>query len=96
MSQAHLVSLQGALTILCGQAQRESLMAALEGHPGNLLLDLSGIEAFDSAGVQLLLATRRSLEERGASLVLHDVAPAVRDVLETYGLHGLLPRPEAA
>jgi anti-sigma B factor antagonist len=94
MSATQPVCLEGALTIVCGQAQRELLLAAIEGTGSECVIDLSAIEAIDSAGVQLLLAAQRSLEERGARLALQAVPPGVRQVFETYGLQALLGGPQ--
>ena len=53
-------------------------------------LDLGAVESMDSSGVQLLLALRRSLQDRGQDLVIQRASVAVRDVLGTYRLQALL------
>jgi anti-anti-sigma factor len=82
--------LHGALTVAHGQQQRDELLGATLTAAPDLVLDLSAVEAFDSAGVQLLLATRRSVELRGGSLALRAPSPTVCEVLHTYGLEALL------
>lgn len=57
---------------------------------GNLTLDLGEVTDFDSAGVQLLLAARRSLAERGQRLQVATASPVVRDGLQVFGLQSLL------
>jgi anti-anti-sigma factor len=83
----------GALTIAAGQAQRELLLAALPPHGEALALDLSAIDAFDSAGVQLLLAVRKTLVANGGRLELPAVSEVVEAVLASYGLLGMKPGP---
>ena len=49
-------------------------------------LDLSAVAAIDSAGVQLLLALRNSLADRGKVLHCHGAQPAVAQALQVLGL----------
>jgi anti-sigma B factor antagonist len=67
---------------------REQLLAHLEA--GSSCLDLSGVSACDSAGVQLLLAARRSAQQRGQTLELLQPSDAVLESLRRYGLGPLL------
>ncbi|MEK8050634.1 STAS domain-containing protein [Ideonella sp. DXS22W] len=85
--------LDGELTIPQAAAVRERLLAVLDTAPDGLLLDLGEVEAFDSAGLQLLLATRHSLAERGLALTLTACSRPVADALRVYGLQALLPAP---
>ena len=78
------------LTIVQAAEAHASLAQALAGRTGDLQLDLGGVTDFDSAGVQLLLATRRSLAERGDALQLSAASAAVRDALGVFGLDSLL------
>jgi anti-anti-sigma factor len=84
------------LTIAFAAAARELLADAVQSGHGDFALDLRGVTDFDSAGVQLLLAARRSLAERGDALRLVGASPAVRDALRTFGLQDLLPLPASA
>jgi anti-sigma B factor antagonist len=82
-------SLQGELTIPHAAQQREQLLATVgeaikKKHA--VQLDLSAVEAFDSAGLQLLMATRRSLQQAGLALHLQGTSGPVRDVFAVYGL----------
>jgi anti-anti-sigma factor len=79
------------LTIAFAAATRDTLAAALQTGHGDLALDLGGVTDFDSSGVQLLLATRRSLLERGDMLQVVATSATVNDALATFGLHDLLP-----
>lgn len=86
MSEPTVVQLEGGLGVVDAARQREQLLALLERHPGELGLDLTQVDEIDTAGVQLLLATDRSLRERGHRLHLIEVSPAVRQALRIYGL----------
>jgi anti-anti-sigma factor len=78
------------MTIAHAAAWHEALVQALAGG-GDLRLDLASVSDFDSAGVQLLLATRHSLLQRGAALHIVAASTAVGDALATLGLQDLLP-----
>jgi len=86
MSEPTAQRLEGGLSVVEAAQQREHLLALLESQPGDLDLDLGQIEEVDTAGVQLLLATARSLRERGHQLRLVQVSGAVQQALRTYGL----------
>jgi anti-anti-sigma factor len=80
------VALGPDMTIAQAAAWRDTLVDALCTASGNLALDLSAVTDIDSAGLQLLLATRRSLHERGAALTLAGLSPTVADALAVFGL----------
>ena len=89
-----VLPLDGELTIPHAAVQRERLLAWLaETDPAAgaevpaPTLELSAVEAIDSAGIQLLLALRHSLANRGQVLHCHGVPPPVADALTLYGLH---------
>jgi anti-sigma B factor antagonist len=78
------------LTIPFAAAARDTLFDAVRSTRGDLALDLQGVTDVDSAGVQLLLAARRSLTERGDMLHLQAPSACVREALTVFGLTGLL------
>jgi anti-anti-sigma factor len=78
------------MTIAHAATWYAALAAALQEAPATLALDLSGVTDFDSSGVQLLLATRRSLVERGDALHIVAASPPVSEALATFGLQALL------
>lgn len=87
----HALRLDGELTIPQATAVRDRLLAVLDTAPDGLALDLGAVEAFDSAGLQLLLATRHSLAERGLALTISACSTPVAEALRVYGLQALLP-----
>ena len=74
------------LTIAFAAAGRDTLLQALTDAPGDLQLDLGGVTEMDSAGLQLLLSTQRSLAQRGQRLHVTASSPAVDAALATFGL----------
>jgi len=91
MSDATTICLDGDLNIQAAAGACEILRAALAAAPGDVVLDLSQVQAFDSAGAQLLLAAQRTLGARDRVLRVADPAPVVVEALSTLGLHALLP-----
>lgn len=78
------------VTIAQAAQWREQLLAWLSDGRTSLALDLSEVADFDSAGVQLILATRRSLAERGGTLSLRAASATVADALRVFGLQDCL------
>ena len=83
-----VLALEGDLTIHHAAELKDRLLAALAA--GTRCLDLSDVAECDSAGVQLLLAARRSAQESGQPLTLAPVSEPLREVLQRYGLLHLL------
>ena len=88
--QASALNLGPELTIAFAAACHQQLAEALGSGGRGLTLDLSSVTEFDSAGLQLLLATRRSLAARGQALHIHEPSAVVRDALAVFGLLDLL------
>jgi anti-anti-sigma factor len=72
------------------QAQWLEQLAAQAEAPQPWALDLSAVQEIDSAGLQLLLALRRALVERGQSLTLLSPSAVVAAALASFGLSGTL------
>ncbi|EJN34237.1 anti-anti-sigma regulatory factor (antagonist of anti-sigma factor) [Pseudomonas sp. GM78] len=81
----HGLSLVGELNIYSAATLRQELLQALEPH-SQLLIDLAGIEDFDTAGVQLLLVLEREAvrQEKVVNFVRHSAV--VWEVLELLNL----------
>jgi anti-anti-sigma factor len=75
--------IDGELTIYRAAELAAAMKAALAdvADGGLLEVDLSEVAEMDSAGVQLLLAAKRSAGESGRSLRLSGRSPAVDEVL---------------
>jgi anti-anti-sigma factor len=82
-----VLQLDGELTIAQAAAVRERLLAWLP--QGDSAIDASRVDACDSTGVQLLLALRRTLQERRQTFDLQAPSAPLREVLQRYGLQDL-------
>jgi len=80
--------IEGEFTIYRAAELAEAMKASLAQVPsgGAFELDLSGVTEMDSAGVQLLLAARRTTDETGRALRVAARSPAVVEVLDTLQL----------
>ena len=52
----------------------------------SLILDLSGVSLFDSAGFQLLLVASRKAGTEGRELVIREKSGQVQSILDLYGV----------
>lgn len=89
MSETMAPRIGPEFTIVHAAAHRETLLAALGTCPGDLTLALADVMEVDSSAVQLLLALRRTLQERGHQLRLTSISRPVHDVLALYRLQWL-------
>ena len=72
--------IDGDLTIYTVHSWKEKILRAL-GTPGEVVLDLSQVEEFDSAGLQLLMLARRECESTQKALRLRTPAESVMRAL---------------
>ena len=70
---------------------RASGEAVLNAAPGVARISLSDLEDCTSVVVALLLAWVRYASARGCDLVLTDVPADLRNIIDLYGVAGLLP-----
>jgi anti-anti-sigma regulatory factor len=54
----------------------------LHVNPSNLVVDATGVEFDDAAGVRLIARMQAILERRGATVVIDGLRPAARQVLD--------------
>lgn len=80
------VIIEGELTVYAVHALKERLLIALSVSD-ELQLDLSGVSEVDGAGVQLLIATKREVQQRGGRLKL--TAPPPAQLIEAMELTSL-------
>jgi|SRR6185437_1800518 len=85
------VHVDGEMTIYtCGEIKAR-LLEQLQAHPKAAELDLSRVTEIDTAGLQLLLMTRRYLSEAGLALRVVNPSRVVSEVLELCRLDTLAP-----
>ena len=74
-------------------AEAFAVLAELQALPapaGPLRVDASGLTAFDSAALALLLQARRLAQARGQAFELADPPPGLRQLAQLYGVGALL------
>jgi anti-anti-sigma factor len=81
--------IEGELTVFTVHALKERLMAALADSTA-LQINLSDVSEVDGAGIQLLLATKREVQQRGGELSLTGHPPQLMAALELADLRGEL------
>lgn len=89
---APVLALTGELSIYQAQELKKTLLDAVQ--PGaTLVLDLSGVTALDTAGVQLLLLAQRSAQAQQGDLHIRHPSAPVLEVLQLLRLDAQLLQP---
>jgi anti-sigma B factor antagonist len=101
MSNPCAFSVDGELTIYRAAELRAALQAALAGvvDGDELQVDLSGVTEMDCAGVQLLMAARKTARAAGRDVRISQRSSVVTEVFETLQLATYFddtPSPSAA
>jgi anti-sigma B factor antagonist len=94
--QRSVVRLQGELDVSNRDRLRQAINSVLEHHPATLVVDLSGLNFTDCAGLSVLIWAHKRLAGRGHQLVITGANPIIRRLvnladLDTY-LHLSTPR----
>jgi anti-anti-sigma factor len=89
---ARVLRIEGEMTIYRAAELRQVLLDAL-APPGDLNIDLSGVTEIDSAGVQLLVAAKKSAQANSTELHLTGHSAEVLEVLEIFNLGGYFGDP---
>ncbi len=83
------IFMAGELTIYQALNLKQQIVAALEQSHLDLeplRIDLSGVTECDGAGLQLLLASARSVAGTETELILHQVPQLITDLFTTYNI----------
>ena len=78
-----------ALTVAAAQSQLQQQMRALPAG-AQIVLDASGVQSFDSAGLALLLACRRAALQHQQSLCVQGWTSSLQSLAQVYGVMPLL------
>jgi len=86
-------SLAGRLDSLSSPILEEQLRPLLESEEGGarVVFDCRELSYVSSAGLRVLLMTRRSLGDRGGGVALSGLSSPVHDLLRLAGLDAILP-----
>ena len=85
-SETSIVRPAGGIDIHTSPALRGELAALLEQQPMRVIIDLSAVTHLDSSGVGTLVEFKRRLERRNGKLILAELSPGVRGILEVLKL----------
>ena len=84
------VHVTGTLDVRSVSRARETLEAALAMGAGDLVVDLSGLEALDAAGLGVLVSAHRKAQRLDRRLVLRRAQPPLLRTLAVTRLHRVL------
>lgn len=90
------VSLAGDLDLFAAPAARQLLAKECASEPKQLVIDISGLDFIDSAGLETLVVAERALDANGGTFTLIGASERVLRLLELTGLSQLLGVPDAA
>ncbi|HUS62427.1 MAG TPA: STAS domain-containing protein [Acidimicrobiales bacterium] len=76
---------RGEIDLQTGPALQQALDEVIRSGTGDVVVDLSGVEFMDSAGLNVLVRAVKQLIEQDRCLVLHAPTPAVRRILTLGG-----------
>ena len=93
----HMLALPAVLTAQTVRAAQQQLHKQLAALPraAQVVLDASSVQAFDSAGLALLLECRRIAQAQQQVLRVQGWTPSLRSLAQVYGVLPLL-NPEAS
>ena len=72
------------------------MLDTIESERSSVQIDLSEVEAIDTAGVQLLAVCRKSALEKGKTFRITSESEAVREALKITGLESMLENSKKA
>ncbi len=96
VARGHLLALTGRLDVTAAADARLALADALDEGEGDLVLDLTALEAVDATGLGVLVGAHRRAGRSGRTLVLRDVPPSVSRLLQVTRLDRVLHQDSAA
>ena len=87
---AVVVRPMGEIDIATGPVLEEKVEALVEAGIRRCAIDLTGVEFIDSAGLQMVLASRAALRRVGGAFSLQGASPSVSRILDISGMTALL------
>ena len=96
VARGHLLALTGRLDVVAAADARLALQEAVDEGDGELVLDLTALDAVDATGLGVLVGAHRRAGRSGRVLVLRDASPAVERVLHLTRLDRVLRQTRSA
>lgn len=94
LGERRVVEVSGEIGLYSGAELRERLLWALRRHGPQLTLDLRGVTSIDSAGIEVLLATRRRAQLEGGWVNVAQASPCVQRMITLAGLQHMFSPPK--
>lgn len=91
-SNPNCLALQGELTIYHAETLKAQLLVLLQ-KGGELEVDLHEVTEIDSAGIQILMATKKESQKRGLQLSIVGHSRPVLEIFELLNLSGFFGDP---
>lgn len=84
------LAIEGCLDVRSAADARSVLHRAVDGGAGDLVIDLTGLSAWDATGLGVIMGTHRRAGRIGRRLVLRGVPGQLRRLLVATRLHRIL------
>ena len=84
------VVISGKVDVTNADDLAATLMRALAGRPGKLVVDLAGVTSFGSAGVRCLLEVNAWARGAGVHFLVSRPSTVVEEIVETTGVGNVL------
>ena len=82
-----LFNIQGEMTIYSAREQHSKIIAEVQNSDHQSVhIDLSDVEEIDTSGIQILLALKEFLNERGKQFNIIKLSQAVKNVVDIYNI----------
>jgi anti-sigma B factor antagonist len=90
MAPSGEVLVRGEIDLQTGPSFEAALSDAIRGGTGDLIVDLSGVEFMDSAGLNVFVRAYKHLIEQDRGLVVRGPSERVRRILDMGGADAFL------
>lgn len=89
---SHTIALPAVLTAETALSVLTGLLRSMQALPAGaaIALDASAVQSFDSAGLALLLACRRTAQAQQQTLQVQGWTPSLQSLAQVYGVMPLL------
>jgi anti-sigma B factor antagonist len=89
-AEPRIVVLEGELDLSSAPSLQAEFAAALEDLESDLVLDIGALSFIDSSGLAMFVTLDKSLQSRGANLIISNPTPSVRRLFQITSLEDVL------